>query len=237
MNQKSMLPDTSRAANDTQTAFVPVQHRSSKKQMVGTNHYEQWMPKHRQACCVFHSYAELYYAALLEADIHVSRYVPQPCVIPLQQVRGGHRRKSYTPDFYVLFGDGQEVVVELASETTYATKPVEEATEYLARYGVSYRVLKNSEVYQHLQLAHNWLYIARVLVTHWSPNFKAAYQAALKQLRNEKSLPLADLETFLAPLPSLCARSVVFKLLHNGEACARLDQSEMTAETEVTYHA
>ena len=215
--------------------FVPEQKRSTKSQKVRTNCYEQWMPKHPDACCVFHSYAELYYAALLEADTHVLKFVPQPCTIPLKQFRHD-KRKTYTPDVYVLFSDGREVVVELASEESFEDKPVADATEYLEQYGIEYRVIRNADVYSHIQLAHNWLYIVRIIGAHWDPAFESCYQAACAQLKREKALRLDELESFLAPLPRPCARSAAFKMLHNGDAYAHLDRTVISARTEIVSH-
>ncbi len=105
---------------------------------------------------IFHSLAELLYAALLEADPDVISFVPQPFKL---FVNG----KRYIPDCYVAYKTKREVI-ELKPEGKFDESMVVPLTEHFRqKHDADFKVVTNESVFDQELKARNMLFIIRTL--------------------------------------------------------------------------
>lgn len=134
----------------------PAQIPTRRSIKVGNNFFAMQMMKHREAVSEFHSRSELYFAALLESDVAVRRFVPQPFRLPLPA-------QPYQPDVWVQRVTGQEIVYEVTTPARKAGRPVKAATRYLDAYGMTYQLVETPAVFDRELEAENWLTAVRWL--------------------------------------------------------------------------
>ncbi len=105
---------------------------------------------------IFHSYAELLHAALLEFDPDVISFVPQPFKF---KING----KPYIPDCYVAYKNKKEVV-ELKPDGEFDQDRQLPLTAFLDdEHGIDFKVVSNESMFELETKAKNCLFIIRTL--------------------------------------------------------------------------
>lgn len=108
--------------------------------------------------CHFHSYSEYLFAALLESDLDVISYVPQPFLL---QVDG----KRYTPDFYVTRHSRPPCVIEIKPQKSDVHQSTKVALKrfFHDEIRADFKVISNKAILKKSILAENWVQICRRL--------------------------------------------------------------------------
>ncbi|WP_444993909.1 hypothetical protein [Aliikangiella sp. IMCC44359] len=134
--------------------LIPTQQLSARKLLRKADCYQQKFIKFPHIG-IFHSYAELLHAALLESDNEVKSFVPQPFLF-----RIGKRR--YPPDCYYV-KNGERFIIELkpGGELPDDTRIPKE--KFCALENITFKVISNESILDREQLALNWLKIIRTL--------------------------------------------------------------------------
>lgn len=214
--------------------FVPYQRSINRSRAISLNLHQRWMVKHDTRISRFESRAELYYAALLEGDERVRRYVPQPFDLKIKS----ESKDTYRPDFYVHFFDGDEVVVEVSTPDRRDSRPEAEATKILRRHGMTYQIVSTDVIYPRRIEAENWLLICQHLVLLKDVDNQAAIAAVRSCLTKCESINLDEIGRTLPHIPALQRAGAICKLLHSHEASASsIDTEPLTRQTRVRLMA
>lgn len=227
-----MMP--SAHANDTlfpigksrgkEAVLRPQQQKSRLKIRRSTDFRSQRMLKCPEIC-YFHSLAEYYHAALLEGDVSVETFVPQPFRLRLG-------RTTYTPDIYYV-RDGQRYVGELKPSAEFDEVMRQAVTDYFRAYGITFVVIDNESVFAHAMAAQNWLSMVRWLLTYPEIDTQQAQLEVLQWLLEEETITygeVADLGDRASRLAHECA---IHRLLYAGEITADFDQQFFGADTRL----
>lgn len=180
--------------------MVPNQRPISLGRKISLNLHQRWMPGHSAQVSRFESRAELYYAAILEADPEVKRYVPQPFDLRLNPPVGG--KNSYRPDFYVQKTDGSEHVYEVTTAQKAAGRPVQQATEILEKHGMTYELVLTEAIYARSIEAENWLLICQyVSLFNADPSTEQVIDLIRSQFRPGITLSIDELSRQFSNMP------------------------------------
>lgn len=209
--------------------IVPAQRDVPRQQKISKNHHQRWMPKHPERISRFDSRAELLFAALMEADTRVRRYVPQPFDIPIKQ-----RQKWYRPDFYLARADGSEHVIEVTTPMRAEKRPIREVTAYLKSYGMQYDLVLTTWIYERLRLAESWLAISQIIHMYRDVDNAPARQAVTRGLKSHGALTTHELIQLESSIPGSMLLAAVCQMLHSGAVQAALEESPFTLYTEIT---
>lgn len=204
-------------------SLQPIQQSTPVKLLRGADCYLQRGLKF-PSCGIFHSYAELLHACLLEADPTVSAYVPQPF-----RFRIGKR--LYTPDCYVVRA-GNAYVFELKPRGEFDPALTTALTEFLAFHAMEFGVLANEAFYAREIEATNYLRILQVLVT----------ARDIQTLEQERELHARFVIAETIPLNQITEQAecgnlsrieiALFRLLFSGKLKADLASRPLSHKTE-----
>lgn len=187
-----------------------------------TDCYQRYMCKFTPLA-VFHSRAELYHAALLEADPSVSFYVPQPFQLTIG-------RKRYVPDCYVTRG-GRRIVIELKPRGEFDDTKRRALSTFFQRYNMTFEVLANEQVLDRCIEAENWLTILSMLNSTREFTTDRQEVDLLNRLGIQGSLSLGDIIDPGNRIRSLVNETALFRLLHRGLLKAQLDDAPLDYDT------
>lgn len=203
--------------------MTPRQHHTKAGFKRRTDCYERVMLKHPFRS-VFHSRAELYYAALLEADPAVTSYVPQPFSLAVSG-------RAYIPDCYVL-RNGQRVVVELKPRGEFDDALRVPLEKFFEQYGMRFQVVANEFALEQHLVAENWLSIISALVQTESLDTHQTEIKQLDQFSIRENLRLGQLIDPCNRIGSLVEEAALFRLLHRGLVQADLGSAPLDYDTE-----
>jgi hypothetical protein len=199
-------------------SLLPQQHQTRRKFAVGCDFYVQRFVKYPDLA-MFHSLAELLFAALLEGDPDVRGFVPQPFSLHV----GG---KRYTPDFFVQRGATQEVV-ELKAKVSLP-EPMEMAlSAFFDLHGMRFFVERNERVMQREQEARNWLDIVRRLAANRLLDTSATQMSLWQRFQAEKQMCFSDVVDVSEREASLLAEIALLTLLHKGRVRTELSKTPL----------
>ncbi|NDY94755.1 hypothetical protein [Wenzhouxiangella limi] len=205
--------------------IVPNQRPISRKKKISLNLHHRWMPGHTAQISRFESRAEFYFAALLEADREVKRYVPQPFDLRLDPPIG--KRKSYRPDFYVQRTDNSEHVYEVTTAEKAQGRPVQQATATLKKLGMTYALVLTDSIYARSIEAENWLLICQyVSLFHDDPSTEQTVDLIRSQFLSWKTLSIDDLSAQFRHIPRAAFIGAFCVLAH----CHRLEFPDIKIE-------
>ena len=199
------------------------QQRSARIGMKrSTDCYERVMLKHPYRS-TFYSRAELYFAALQEADSSVNHYVPQPFSLRIGS-------SPYIPDFYRLINGSQEVI-ELTSNGQFDPVKTKVLATFFEQYDMRFQVVSNDWSMDQSILAENWLMITGQLVTTQSIETHKEEQILLEHFSGEDDILLSDIINPGDRIGSLTTETALFRLLHRGCIQADLVNSPLDYDT------
>lgn len=173
----------------------------------------------------FHSLAEYYHAALLEGDVAVERFVPQP-----YRLRFG--RDVYIPDVYYE-RDGQRFVVELKPEGKMDEELRVQADAFFRSHGITFLVMSNESVYAQSIAAENWLKVVRWLLTYAEVDTQHAQLELIQLLLDRGEITYGEIADLGHRASRLLLECAVHRLLHSGEIQADFDQQFFGMETRL----
>lgn len=204
--------------------LTPSQRSTSVGFRRQTDCYERYMVKFAGQIAIFHSLAELFHAALLEADPRVTHYIPQPYSLRV----GG---KPYCPDCFVL-RDGQRYIIELKPRGEFDEQQRRSLEAFFERQGMIFQVLANEPFLEQAVLAQNWLMILGQLHTCRDVLTDAQEISLLDELSLYDSRRLGDLIDPGDRWGSLERETALFRLLHRGLVQADLSNAALDYPTE-----
>ena len=173
---------------------------------------------------ITHSWAELLNLALLEADVLVTSFVPQPF-----RLRVGKRR--YIPDCF-FEREGKKYVVELKPEGADFDHIAEPVKMFFKTKNIDYSVISNESIYEQSIFAENWLYIVRTLNTSKTIDTDREECSLMDELCQGpltigQALSLGDrLETSQREI-------AIYKLAWRGQVELDLRNESLSADTEI----
>jgi hypothetical protein len=149
-----------------------------------TNYVVQRLLKHPE-CCRFHSLAELYFAALLEAQVDVTYFCPQPYEMWIK----GNR---YIPDIYFV-KKGMAHVVEIRASGKFSEEKRQLLETYFRYHQMSFEVVANESILEREIEAQNWLFIVRNLLGGEDIDTETDEYRLIERLQLEGELELDDI--------------------------------------------
>lgn len=174
----------------------------------------------------FHSLSELLYAALLESDIKVSTFTPQPTPFLIAG-------KKYFPDcFYVR--KGKRHYVELKPKGVFNREKRIPMEEHGRSNDFEFLVVSNEEILSQKVKADNWLRIVRVLVSAAFENTEGEELEIIQRLNYEPSLALFEIIDAGDRIQRRFLEIALFRLAHRGIVSLDLDNESINPSTEVT---
>ena len=217
------------AINVKAKALTPQQQPTSVGFKRHTDCYERMMVKHPHRS-VFHSLAELYYAALLEADPLVTFYVPQPFLLRVN-------RKRYVPDFYVLKNERRQVI-ELKPRAEFDDQIRIPLESFFNERDMDFLVENNSDVMERSMEAENWLTILSALTSTSSASTEPEEQTILSNFYSvPRSLMLGEIIEPSDRIQSINREIGLFRLLHRGVITADLNNEPLDYSTKFSLCA
>jgi len=200
----------------------PRQRRTRPGFKRSTDCYERMMLKHPYRS-VFHSRAELYFAALLEANPCVEHYVPQPFHL---RISG----KPYIPDCYRLY-QGRKEIIELKPRGEFDDAITSALTAFFQHYDMHFLVISNEWALEQSMLAENWLMIIGQLITTQEMETHVEEEQVLDRLTWNEELSLGTLIDPGDRLGHLVTETALFRLLHRGKVHAKLADAPLDYNT------
>jgi len=204
--------------------LIPSQQPSARKLLRKADCYQQKFIKYPHVG-IFHSYAELIHAALLESDEDVESFVPQPFLF-----RIGKRR--YPPDCYVV-KNGKRYIIELkpAGELPDETRiPME---EFCRLENITFKVISNESILEREQFALNWLKIVRTLNSAIDVDSHSQELQIMDRLFEISNCEVGDI-IFEGDRLGQCAFEIgLFRLAHKGLIKLELDKKHLGYPTVV----
>lgn len=206
-------------------SLIASQQRSARKLLRSADCYQQKFIKFPQVG-IFHSYAELLHAALLEADKEVESFVPQPFLFRIG-------KKRYPPDCYFI-KNGKRFIAELKPLGKLSDETKIPMEEFCRRENMTFLVLSNESVMEQEQLALNWLKIIRTLNSALDiPTFDQE-QLLMDRLFHEGECELGDIVFKGDRLDQKQYEIALFRLAHKGCLTLDLEQKYLSYSTKVS---
>ncbi len=206
--------------------FLPTQQiKSASKILRSADCYQQRFIKFPDVG-IFHSYAELLHAALLEADPEASNFIPQPLSLSIG-------RRKYVPDCYYV-KSGRRYVVELKPRGEFDDNlriPLESFFDYQE---IKFEVISNESVLENEPLALNWLRIIRILI---SARLEDTQTEEIKLWDSFLANPKQYLDDIISVGNRLGDRAreiALFRLVHRGKLTINFNGKDMGLDTEVS---
>lgn len=225
-----MLTDSNRisALSIKAKTLIPVEHATSLKLLKAADTYQQIFIKYPK-CGIFHSYAELLHAALLESDPNVETFIPQPF-----RFRVGSA--PYIPDCF-LVKNGQRIVRELRSNGTFPDNWKEALHEFLSQYEMSFEIINNDEIYSREVEALNWLQIIQTIASGRSQDTSTLEKDVCFEIARAGSLALIEIISETDDFMQFSKLLSLYRLLHKGKITANLSVDPIHYNTEFQYVA
>jgi len=215
--------DTYRGTSNT---LLPIQQvGTASKLLRSADCYQQRFIKF-DGVGIFHSYAELLHAALLESNPAVTSFTPQPFFL-----RIGRRR--YIPDCYYVL-DGKRYVVELKPRGEFADEmklPLEAFFDY---ENIKFKVISNDSVLEHELIAQNWLRIIRVLINARHEDTQVEEIRLWESFLITPKAYLDDIISFSNRFSSRSREIALFRLIHKGKLTINFNDRDIGINTEVS---
>ena len=201
--------------------LIPEQQTTSLKLLKSADCYLQKFLKFPEIG-VFHSYAELLHAALLESKPGVINFVPQPF-----KLRVGNR--TYIPDCYYI-KNGQRYIVEIKPRGEFNQSTVLLVKKKLELENIKFTVITNKSILKQEVLAINWLHIVRsLLATEWMQTSTKQHQL-LTSLHHKSQQTISELIDFDSDGINEIA---LFRLAHMGKVKIELHSNLMNPDSRV----
>jgi len=198
---------------------------SASKIMVSAQSYLQKFMKF-PGTGIFHSYAELLHAALLESDPKVISFVPQPC----KTMVNGRR---YIPDCFVAYSNKREVI-ELKPAGKFNDAHFAPLSQFFnAELDAKFKVITNEEIFAQEQKALNWLFIIRVLINNTHEVTDNQEYQLIKVLSEKPQQNLGDLIHIGNRMNSFLKELALFRLINKGQVSINNDK-DIDLNTEVS---
>lgn len=206
--------------------FLPTQQiKSASKILRSADCYQQRFIKFPDVG-IFHSYAELLHAALLEADPEVSTFIPQPLSLSIG-------RRKYVPDCYYV-KSGRRYVVELKPSGEFDDNlriPLESFFDY---QDIKFEVISNESVLEDEHRALNWLRIIRILI---SAQLEDTQTEEIKLWESFLTTPKQYLDDVISVGNRFGGRAkeiALLRLIHQGKLTINFNGKDMGLDTEVS---
>lgn len=226
MNSLDLLTENLSSIASVRTeSLLPKQQKAARKILRSADCYQQKFIKFPHIG-IFHSYAELLYAALLESDKDVSVFVPQPFLLYI-----GNRQ--YIPDcYFVKFGQRKIIEIKPNGEMKDELRiPLE---EYFSQERINFDVISNEEILTKERLALNWLKIIRILISATHENTFDEEVKIQNQLIENSELELGDVIFIGDRIGQRKTEIAIFRLAHKGKLKLDLSDSVLNYYTRVT---
>ena len=204
--------------------LLPRQQQSAEKLLRSADCYQQKFIKFPHLG-IFHSYAELLHAALLESDCEVESFTPQPFMFRLGKAR-------YVPDCY-LVKNGKRIIVELKPKGELSDDKRIPVEEFCRLENMTFEVISNESVLQSEQRALNWLKIIRVLISATEIPALEEEHKIYDRLFEETELELGDIVFKGDRIGQKRIEIALFRLAHKGIVKLSLDQHPLSYTTMV----
>ena len=175
---------------------------------------------------VFHSYAELIHAALLEADQSIISFVPQPFTLHI-----GHRR--YVPDCYYV-RNGKRIVVELKPRGEFKEELQIPLTAFLKFNGLQFKVISNEEILDQEILGMNWLHIIRTLITAEMEDTTTSELTLYGQILEGGEQSVGDVISIQNRLGHRATEIALFRLAYRGKVKLSLNKRLISLKTRIS---
>lgn len=208
--------------------LIPFEHATSLKLLKAADTYQQIFIKYPK-CGIFHSYAELLHAAILESDPNVEAFIPQPF-----HFRVGST--PYIPDCY-LVKNGHRIVRELRSNGTFPDDWKEALQEFLNQHKINFEVINNDEIYAKEIEALNWLQITQTLVSARGQDTSKLENDVRSEIASAGSLTLIEIISETDDFLQFSKLLTLYRLLHKGQVTANLSVDPLHYSTEFRYVA
>lgn len=206
--------------------LIPMQHAGIASRLLrSADCYQQRFIKF-DGIGIFHSYAELLHAALLEANPEVSSFTPQPL-----SLRVGKRR--YIPDCYYV-KSGKRYVVELKPRGEFVDEMKLLLEAFFQFEGIKFEVIPNESVLESEQVAISWLRIIRVLL---SARFEDTTADEVRLWESFKSSQHQYIDEIISNGNRIDSRKreiALFRLLHKGKLKVNFNEKHLGLDSEVS---
>jgi hypothetical protein len=226
--QQSLLPtqfaDAHAVRIESGHTLIAQQQPTSVAFLRSADIYEQHFLKF-PAVAICHSYPELLHLALLEGEVIVTSYVPQPFSL---RVSG----RRYVPDCYVV-RDGQRYVLELKPRAEFDEALRRPLEAFFALHGMRFEVVANEAMLARETEALNWLWIVRTLVAAAAFDTASRERAVWERVWAEPEICIGDLVDAGDRIASFTEEIAIFRLLHRGQLTADLTTRPLDYETGV----
>ncbi len=212
--------------NKNNIELLPRQQiETAKKLQVCANSFFQKFIKFPYIA-IFHSYAELLHAALLESDSRVSSFVPQPLRLLIQNRR-------YIPDcFYV--HKSKRYVVEIKPVGKFEEKFEIPLKAFMSSHGMKFKVVTNESIMEQERLALNWLHIIRTLINAELIQTDEEEMLLVERLSIEGVLEIGDVISIGNRLMDCKNEISLFRLAHMGKVKLHFDDKNIQFSTGVS---
>lgn len=205
--------------------LIPHQQESAKNILRSADCYQQKFIKFPHIG-IFHSYAELLHAALLEANSEVSAFVPQPFLLYV-----GNRR--YPPDCYYT-EQGLRIVVEIKPRGELKDELLIPVKKFFEHEGIIFKVISNEEIFSQEILAVNWLKIIRTLVSAANETTYKEEISLLNRLFEYQEIDVGDIVFIGDRIGQRKTEIALFRLAHKGKIKLDLSNSMLSFATKVS---
>lgn len=206
--------------------FIPVQQEQIARNLLrSADCYQQRFIKF-DGVGIYHSYAEYIHAAILESDISISAFVPQPYKLMI-----GRRR--YVPDCYFV-KHGKRYVVEIKPRGAFNSELKVPLTKFFERKGISFETISNESILENEVLGLNWIQITQTLLSSRFEDTGYQEQEIWENLHAGKSLSVGDIVNAGHRIGCRLNEIALFRLAHSGRIHLSLSETEINYDTEVS---
>lgn len=208
----------------TNTIKIDQQFKTAMKLKVAADIYFQKFKKFPKVG-IFHSYAELLFAALLEADPEVSDFTPQP-----MQVRV--KSKRYIPDFHYI-KNNKSYIAELKPRGEFNEEKKLICEEIFSLQDMQFEVISNEYALKQEIKAVNWLQVLRVIL---SSNLDTTSNQELKLMAdviNGSVNKFGDVVDVGNRFGTKLEELALYRLIYEGKLKADLDKQLIHIDTRI----
>jgi hypothetical protein len=208
------------------TKIIPInqQNKSAMTLKVAADIYFQMFKKFNQVG-IFHSYSEILFAALLEADHEVSCFTPQPMQVSI-------KGKRYIPDFHYI-KNNQSFIVELKPRGEFNEEKRKTCEEVFFNKGMKFKVIKNEDVLNQEIKALNWLQIIRVILTSTLNETRNQELKILAEVVNGSTSTFGDVIDTGNRMGTMLEEIALYRLIYKGRLKAELSKNLISLNTEI----
>ena len=206
-------------------SLIPDQQRTSISLLRSADCYQQKFLKFPKVG-VFHSYAELLHAALLESNCLVTSFVPQPFRFLIG-------RQQYIPDCYCVY-NGRRTVLEIKAGGKLKAKLYDPIKFYLKANNIDFKVIDNKEILGQEIFCQNWLYVIRTLIGVTDIDTKGTETRIYKSFLHQPKQIYGDYVNIFNRLGKSEDEIALLRLVHHGKLGLSMVDKSLDLDTEVT---